>query len=293
MKTVKMAFLKAGKVLPIQDIYSLRQIKAGLKKSRKYHRILASIKEVGVIEPLIVYPDKNCDDKYYLLDGHMRLEALKDTGATEVSCLVSTDDEAFTYNHKVNRLSPIQEHFMILKALENGVSEERIATALNIDIVKIKQKRNLLTGICQEAVDLLKDKQVSRQSFQILKKMKPMRQIEVAELMRTSNNYSFSYAQVLLISSHKKQLHNQYPSKKQNDISITDIKRIEKEMETIEADFKTVQTAYGHNVLNLTLSRSYLQKILKNNHILMYLKENHQNILEGFQEIIESTSLEN
>lgn len=292
MKNVKMAFLQTGKLVAIKDIYSLRQIKPGLKKSRKYHRILASIKEVGVIEPLIVFPDKDSEDKYFLLDGHMRLEALKDIGTTNVSCLISTDDESFTYNHKVNRLSPIQEHFMILKAIENGVSEDRIATALNVNIVKIKQKRNLLNGICQEAVDLLKDKQVSRQTFQILKKMKPMRQIEASELMIASNNYSFSYAQVLLISSHKNQLQNQITNKKQNDISIADIKKIEKEMETIEADFKSVQTAYGQNVINLTLSRGYLKKLLKNHHIATYLEENHQDILEGFQEILDSTSLE-
>ena len=49
-------------------------------------------------------------------------------------CLVSTDDEAFTYNKRVNRIAIIQEHRMILKAIERGVPEERIAKALNIDV---------------------------------------------------------------------------------------------------------------------------------------------------------------
>ena len=31
-------------------------------------------------------------------------------GETEVTCLISTDDEAFTYNKRVNRLAIIQEH---------------------------------------------------------------------------------------------------------------------------------------------------------------------------------------
>lgn len=35
-------------------------------------------------------------------------------------CLISDDDEAFTYNHKVNQLSAIQEHFMILRAINAG-----------------------------------------------------------------------------------------------------------------------------------------------------------------------------
>jgi hypothetical protein len=35
---------------------------------------------------------------------------------------VSTDDEAFTYNKRISRIAPIQEHRMILKAIERGVS---------------------------------------------------------------------------------------------------------------------------------------------------------------------------
>ena len=72
--------------------------------------------------------------KYLLLDGHLRIEVLKDRGETEVVCLVSTDDEAFTYNKRVNRLAIIQEHRMILKAVERGVSGGRIAKALNVDV---------------------------------------------------------------------------------------------------------------------------------------------------------------
>jgi hypothetical protein len=33
---------------------------------------------------------------------HARIEALKDRGKTDVACLISTDDEAFTYNKRVN-----------------------------------------------------------------------------------------------------------------------------------------------------------------------------------------------
>ncbi len=69
-------------------------------------------------------------------------------GETDVLCLVATDDEAFTYNHKVNQISAIQEHFMILKALESGVSEERMASALSLDIAAVRKKRDLLEGIC-------------------------------------------------------------------------------------------------------------------------------------------------
>ena len=61
-------------------------------------------------------------------------------GLEEVTCLISTDDEAFSYNKRVSRLAIIQEHKMILKALERGVPEERLAEALNVNLANIKRK---------------------------------------------------------------------------------------------------------------------------------------------------------
>ncbi len=75
---------------------------------------------------------------------------LRDLGRKETFCLVSTDDEGYTYNHKVNRLAPIQEHFMIMKAIEHGVSEERIARALEVDVARIRIKQNMIRALLSQ-----------------------------------------------------------------------------------------------------------------------------------------------
>src|SRR5271156_3622810 len=111
-------------------------------------------------------------------------------GETEVVCIISTDDEAFTYNKRVNRIAAIQEHKMILKAVERGVPEARIAKALNVDVQSIRRKRHLLDGICTEVAEILKDKHISIHTFTELKKMMPLRQIEAAELMVAMNKYT-------------------------------------------------------------------------------------------------------
>ena len=54
---------------------------------------------------------------------------------------------------------------MILKAIERGVSEERIAKALNVDVESIRRKRRLLDGICTEAAEILKDKHIAIHAF--------------------------------------------------------------------------------------------------------------------------------
>src|SRR3546814_6717168 len=100
-----------------------------IKKSIKFGQIASSIREVGIIEPPVVVRIKWQRDRYRLLDGHIRIEILKERGDKDVVCLVATDDEAITYNKRISRMAIVQEHKMILKALEKGVSEERLARA--------------------------------------------------------------------------------------------------------------------------------------------------------------------
>lgn len=55
-------------------------------------------------------------------------------GETAATCLVAADDESFIYNKRISRLASIQEHRMIFRDVERGVSEARIAAALNLDV---------------------------------------------------------------------------------------------------------------------------------------------------------------
>src|SRR5687768_1474976 len=129
---VQLAFDTQVVVVPLDKILPLRSIDFDPKQHRIYQRILASIRQVGLVEPLMVFPIKGNAGQFTLLDGHLRLHALQELGVEAAKCLVSTTDEAYTYNQKVNRIAPIQEHLMIMKALRNGVSEERVAKALDV-----------------------------------------------------------------------------------------------------------------------------------------------------------------
>ena len=207
--TVKMAFEDVELRIAIADIQPLKLVSDAIKKSPKYAQIAASMHEVGIVEPPIVARDRNERGKYLLLDGHLRIDVLKHMGETQVVCLISTDDEAFTYNKRVNRIAAIQEHRMILKTVERGVSEQRIAKALNVDVQSIRRKRHLLDGICSEVAQILKDKHIAIQTFTELKKMMPLRQIEAAELMVAMNKYTISYAKSLLAATPQSQLLSQ------------------------------------------------------------------------------------
>ncbi len=285
---IKPGFDKETVDLRVDQIVLLKVVNPAAHRSPKYRQILASIREVGIIEPPVV---SRSHGKYILLDGHMRVEALKELGEAEVTCLVSTDDEAFTYNKHINRLSTVMEHKMILRAIERGVPEAKIAAALNIEIKSIVTRRDLLNGICAEAAELLKDKIVPIATFPILKRMKSFRQIEAATLMNDANTYSKTYARMLLAATPKDQLVDPEKPKKIKGLDEDQMARMESEMESLQREYRLIEENYGKDVLNLTLTKGYLGSILGNAKVVRYLAQNHSDILTQFQKIADISSL--
>jgi ParB-like chromosome segregation protein Spo0J len=294
MDKVNIAFEKEARSLPIDSILPMRSVPENIKKSMKYQRIVASIRALGVIEPLVVHPQKAARGepaRYVLLDGHLRYDALKAMGASKVLCIVSTDDEGFTYNHRVNQISAIQEHFMLLKALESGVSEERMAKALSLDVSAIRKKRDLLEGICDEAVALLRDRTIRPGAIRELRRATPMRQIEMAELMTSSRNFTVAYAESLIAATPQKQLVDQTSPKAVKGLTPEDIARIERETQTLETDFRGIEKSHGKNLLNLVVAVGYVRRLLNNAAVVKYLSRKFPDLLAELERIVENTDL--
>ncbi|SEK78698.1 RepB plasmid partitioning protein [Pacificibacter marinus] len=128
---------------------------------------------------------------------------------------------------------------MILHALTLGVPEERLASALNVNIKTMQEKRRLLDGSCGEAADLLKDKQVALTGFRILKKMKPLRQIEATQLMVAMNKYTINYPCSLLAATPENQPIAGATPKKIKGISREQLELTETEAANLEREVFT------------------------------------------------------
>lgn len=284
--TVQMGFEEASRRLAIADIQPLKIVSDAVKKTPKYGQIVASIGQIGIVEPPIVTRYRNSPGKYLLLDGHLRIEALKDRGETYVVCLISIEDEAFTYNKRVNRIAIIQEHRMIIKAIERGVSEDRIAKSLNVDIASIKRKRRLLDGICSEAAEILKDKHIAILAFAEFKKLAPLRQIEAAELMVAMNTYTIGYAKSLVAATPQDQLAEGYRPKTIKGLSSEQVALMERETANLDREFRIAEQSYGTDHLDLVLANGYLGKLLGNARVVRYLALHQKEILLEFQKLV-------
>ncbi len=268
--------------LQVKKVLPTKFIEADILESSKYRQIRSSIQEVGIIEPPVVRADGK---SFILIDGHMRLEALKDLGINDVRCLIAKDDETFTYNKHINRIAPIQEHRMIIQAVKRGVPEEKIARALNMDVKNIISKQKLLNGICQEVADTLKDKVVAVGMFPILRKMKHFRQIQVISLMSDSNVYTIPYARALLAATPNGQLTNPKKAKNIKGLNSGQISRMENEMASVEREYRLIEENYRPDVLNHTFAKGYLNSLLSNVRVVRFLAKYHGEVLTEFQNI--------
>ena len=200
-KPLKAAFESQPVMLELNALDSSRALPNTATSGKKFLQILASIAKIGLVEPLIVVRVEDREKSFRILDGRLRVEALRRLGVSQALCIIATDDESYTYNKHISRLTSAQDARMIAKAIERGVPRERIASVLGIEVGTVKRRSSLLDGISDEAAALLADKACPATTFKALKQMKPSRQMEAVELMCGQGNFTSAFARAIVAAT--------------------------------------------------------------------------------------------
>ncbi len=284
-KKIKAAFQPEAISLPLDCLIEQRPVKNAQARLRSYGAILTSLREVGLVQPLIVYPVEGEAGKYRILDGHLRYYALRELEETEVLCLISTDDERYTFDAQINHINPIQRHKMIREAVANGVPPERIGAALDIDVKKVLNEVKLLDGIHEDAVELLKDKPIHAAAIKVIRRVNALRQLEMAESMCAVNNFTSAYALALFAATRENQMLSGRKPKELNNVSADLLARMEKEMESFRVDFEQLEQTYSDNVYSLVVIQGYIKRLLANEQINRFLERNHPDMVTELNQI--------
>jgi hypothetical protein len=144
----------------------------------------------------------------------------------------------------------------------------------------------MLNRICSEAVQLLLDKSVSPQVFGILRKMKAIRQIEAAEHMVAGGTFTIPFAKALLAVTKPEMLEEVPSSRKLQATSIAARSMLEEQNEFLLKDLRSVEESYGTDVLTLTVSIGYLERLLHNPLVERYLERYHLDILQTLRRLL-------
>ena len=162
-----------------------------------------------------------------------------------------------------------------------------VAKALNVNVDRIRERQRMLDGIASEVVELLKDRFVARGVFPILRKMKPIRQIEAAEMMIAANRFTITYA-TMILSATRSELLLEPRKPKPIEVSAEDIARMEREMEKLYQDYRSVQDTLGDTMLVLVVAKGYVSRLLRNNAIVDYLLRYHADMTGELEKVMDA-----
>jgi len=87
------------------------------------------------------------------------------------------------------------------------------------------------------------------------------------------------------LGTPKDQLVQPTKRKVKSGLSPAEVARMEHEMESLQRDFKSVEATYTANMMSLTISRTYIKKLLENAQIIRFLNANHAEIFSEFEAI--------
>ena len=137
----------------------------------------------------------------------------------------------------------------------------------------IRRKRDLLKGICPEVVGLLENHRLSDKAFCALRKMKPLRQIESAELMIASNDFSLRFINAILSMTKSELLVSREPKGKVRMHDGVMTSALEKEHTGLVRDLKAIENSYGIDMLTLAVSIKYVERIMANANVRSHLEQ--------------------
>ena len=263
-------------------VIQLRPFRERKVSKREYDRILASIKSVGLIEPLVVFPENG---DYLILDGVQRYRALVELGVPTAPCIMGRQREAFTSNRMVNRVSPVQEHRMIEKALDE-VDEDDIAAALGIATLDHRLKKSLLKQLHADVAAAYDAGKITRACAREFTHVKPARQKEILRAMESYKDYTTSFVRTLVVKTPANQRENRGRKHNPWDKRAQRKNDLLKKLSDAEQKHDFYSQLYKQYTIDLLRLAIYARSLLTNTKVREYLEKHHTDSGSRFETII-------
>ena len=260
----------------------IRPLRERKISSREYGRILASIKAIGLIEPLIVYAE---NDDYVILDGVQRYKALLELGVEVAPCIVGKQREAFTGNRMVNRVSPLQEHRMIEKSLEE-LDEQTIAAALGIQGITYRLKKTLLKQLHPDAVAAFDQGKLTRACARELTHVKPARQKEILAAMEGYKDFGVAFAKTQILKTPIPLREGRSRKSGPWDKTVQRKGELLKKLTDAEQKHDFYSRLYKQYTIDLLRLAIFARSILTNARVRSHLEQSYPHIVVQFESII-------
>jgi hypothetical protein len=274
-----------GVDVPIGDFFPIHERKCNFHANTGYRKILASIREIGLIEPLCVFKENG---GYAILDGFIRYKALQELGVDTVPCMVFTSKEAYTFNRMVNQLSHTQESRMLRKSLET-LDEAVIARTLGLRSIKHKLCESVIVRLHPEVVAALDKNQLTQNCAMELTYVKHERQLEILAEMVRCKDYSISFARALVLRTPAGMRGRERRRISPWDKNPGEKRELVSKLEAIEKRYDFYSGLYRQYTTDLLRLCIYVRKLVSNDRVRAFLEENAPDVLKRFEGILFET----
>lgn len=275
----------SGVDVALDELVPLHQRKVNFRTHAGYRKILASVREIGLIEPLCVYKDNGA---YVILDGFVRFKACQELGVETIPCLMYANKEAYTFNRMVNQLSPTQQVRMLRKCLDT-IEETTIARVLGMKKLTAKVSDATIKQLHPEVVKAMDKNLITLMSVHELILVKPERQLEILAEMNRCKDYGISFVRALVLRTPPKLRNRNRKRLSPWDKNAAQKKQLVAKLEAVEQRYDFYSGLYRQYTTDLLRLCIYTRKLISNDRVRAFLEEKEPDILERFQTILFET----
>lgn len=272
-----------GMDIPVTALQPLREREnVNIKTHKGFKRIISSIRAIGLIEPLCVYPEK---DGYVILDGYLRYLACVELGAEKLPCMLFSDKEAYTFNRMVNRLSGYQEMRMLRKSLET-LEEKTITTTFGAISMSYRLAPSLVEHLHPKVAEAFEQDLLGKTTAMEMSCVKQPRQVEMLKEMKRVNDFSPSFVRALILKTPPELRNPKRNPRKPWSEDRNKRRELVARLEEAEKqhDFYTgLYRQYSADLLKMAL---YVRKLITTPAIQEFLKAHHQQTLKELSAIV-------
>jgi ParB family chromosome partitioning protein len=271
-----------GRDIAINLLIPLNERDINLQAHAGFRKIVASIRAIGLIEPLSVFQE---GDHYVILDGFLRYKACQQLELETLPCMVFKDKQGYSFNRNVNRLSAFQEMRMLRKSLES-IDEPTIAQAFGMKSIRYRLAPALLKELHPDVVAAFKEDLITKPAAREFMRVTPERQKEMLREMKEAGDYSPSFCRALVLQTPASQRNGKAAfrpawsddGEKKKDL----VSRLE-HAEQQHDFYSGLYRQYSTDLMKLTF---YVRKLISNPRVKQLLEEHQPAVLDQFKRII-------
>lgn len=249
---------------------------------REFHRLVANIKAVGLIDPLLTCQE---GDQFFILDGYIRYTALASKEAT-LPCLVIDSRDLYTANRQVSHLTREQQTTLLRQALER-IDEKTIAQAFGLENIGDQCGSRPIRGLHPDVAAAVEKGDLPRRAGNELTHVVADRQVEILRMTRDGGDSSLAFVKAQVLATpepgHARKRGRKITPWAQRGKARNDLT---KKFTQAQKDYDFYVKLYHQYVEDSLRLAIYVRQIITRPVLRDYLRRNHPGELEFLESIV-------